>query len=107
MNASIHAPGSTFPAADRCIPQRAIAVLIAFAVGGSMMLPSRALADLVDVINPGFEDVSGQTEFNEFTFGVPAGWSLYDPNNMTAELEDDLSFYKAWPVVSLSFVYNF
>ncbi len=40
-------------------------------------------AGLVNILNAGFEDVSGQTIFNEFTFGVPADWSLYDPNNIT------------------------
>lgn len=36
----------------------------------------------VTVLNPGFEDVSGQSVFNEFTFGEPAGWDLYDTNNV-------------------------
>jgi hypothetical protein len=31
----------------------------------------------VAVANPGFEDTSGQTVFNEFTFGEPVGWSYY------------------------------
>ncbi len=39
-------------------------------------------AALVPVINPGFEDTSGQSVFNEFTFGEPNGWSLHDPNNI-------------------------
>jgi len=42
-----------------------------------------AFADLVNVVNPGFEDISGQTVFNEFTFGVPNGWQIHDPNNIT------------------------
>lgn len=31
------------------------------------------------VVNPGFEDVSGSVSlFNEFSFGAPAGWQVYD-----------------------------
>lgn len=41
---------------------------------------SSASADLVDVVNHGFEDTTGQGTFNEFTFGVPVGWSIYDPD---------------------------
>lgn len=41
-----------------------------------------ARADLITVVNPGFEDTSGQTTFNEFTFGTPAGWDLYDPSGI-------------------------
>lgn len=36
-------------------------------------------AVVLSVTNPGFEDITGQTVFNEFTFGTPAGWSLYNP----------------------------
>lgn len=39
-------------------------------------------ADLVFVENAGFEDVTGQTIFNEFTFGIPSGWQRYDPNGI-------------------------
>ncbi len=34
-------------------------------------LPARG--DIV-ILNPGFEDISVGTVFNEFTFGAPAGW---------------------------------
>ncbi|MEO1529037.1 MAG: PEP-CTERM sorting domain-containing protein [Planctomycetota bacterium] len=37
---------------------------------------------MITVINPGFEDTSGQSTFNEFTFGMPAGWDFYDPNGI-------------------------
>jgi hypothetical protein len=40
-------------------------------------------ADLVTVINPSFEDISGETIVNEFTFGPLNGWDLYDPNGIT------------------------
>ena len=36
--------------------------------------------DTVAVINPGFEDTTGQQVFNEFTFGIPVGWQRYDPD---------------------------
>ncbi len=45
-------------------------------------LAPRADAELIPVANAGFEDVSGQSAFNEFTFGTPVGWTLYDPNNI-------------------------
>lgn len=39
-------------------------------------------ADIVPIINAGFEDTTGQTTFNEFTFGVPLGWDLYNPDGL-------------------------
>ena len=38
----------------------------------------------VAVVNPGFEDISGESPFNEFTFGPLSGWDLYDPGDITA-----------------------
>lgn len=38
----------------------------------------------VAVVNPGFEDISGETPVNEFTFGPLSGWDLYDPGAITA-----------------------
>ncbi len=35
-------------------------------------------------MNPGFEDITGETQSNEFTFGPLNGWSLYDPGNVTS-----------------------
>ena len=37
----------------------------------------------IAVVNPGFEDISGEFVFNEFTFGAQNGWDLYDPANVT------------------------
>ena len=34
------------------------------------------------IVNAGFEDTSGQTVFNEFTFGTPTGWTLHDPDTI-------------------------
>jgi hypothetical protein len=52
-------------------------------LGLVLTLAQRAQADIV-ILNPGFEDISVGTVYNEFTFGAPAGWELYDPNNITA-----------------------
>ncbi len=35
------------------------------------------------VVNPGFEDITGESPFNEFTFGPLNGWDLYDPDVVT------------------------
>ncbi len=37
----------------------------------------------LSVVNPGFEDITGEFVFNEFTFGAQNGWALYDPANVT------------------------
>ncbi|HMP02863.1 MAG TPA: hypothetical protein PKD86_02465 [Gemmatales bacterium] len=42
-----------------------------------------AAADPITIVNAGFEDTTGGIPFNEFTFGAPFGWSLYDPFNIT------------------------
>ena len=52
-------------------------------VGLLLCIHGRASADILNVVNPGFEDTTGQTVFNEFTFGVPNGWNLHDPNAIT------------------------
>lgn len=38
----------------------------------------------VPVVNSGFEDITGESPFNEFTFGPLNGWDLYDPQGITA-----------------------
>lgn len=42
-----------------------------------------AQASPLTVINPGFEDISSESPFNEFTFGPLIGWDLYDPDVIT------------------------
>ena len=37
----------------------------------------------IDIVNPGFEDVSGESPYNEFTFGPLTGWELYDSGDPT------------------------
>lgn len=34
------------------------------------------------VVNSGFEDTTGQSVFNEFTFGAPTGWQLHNPDGV-------------------------
>lgn len=51
------------------------------------LLPFVAMTGLqgasVAIVNPGFEDISGESPFNEFTFGPLNGWDLYDPGAIT------------------------
>lgn len=37
----------------------------------------------IPVTNAGFEDITGESPFNEFTFGPLNGWDLYDPGGIT------------------------
>lgn len=46
-----------------------------------------ALAAPLTGVNAGFEDTSGQTVFNEFTFGTPAGWQIHDPNGLIPDAD--------------------
>lgn len=48
------------------------------------MSASTVLSAPVSVVNPSFEDISGESPFNEFTFGPLNGWALYDPLNITS-----------------------
>lgn len=47
-----------------------------------LALCGKVQGDLITVINPSFEDVAGSTSFNEFTFGPPVGWQLYNPDSV-------------------------
>ncbi len=58
-----------------------LAVLFASAFAGA---PGTSLAAPLVVANPGFEDISGETPVNEFTFGPLNGWGLFDPLTITA-----------------------
>ncbi len=49
----------------------------------SMCMAHEVVASAVPVVNAGFEDISGESPFNEFTFGPLNGWDLYDPNGVT------------------------
>lgn len=53
------------------------AILVTGLLGGE--------ATAITIVNPGFEDVSGQSTFFEFTLGTPAGWQLHDPNGLVPD----------------------
>jgi hypothetical protein len=61
----------TMPTSTAARPFAALGVLACLLWG------SAGRAAPVAVANAGFEDTTGQTVFNEFTFGEPAGWSYY------------------------------
>ena len=65
-----------------CFSLRRQSLVVFSVLGFAFLLSLTAQADLLNVVNGGFEDVSGQTTFNEFTFGTPAGWNLHDPNGI-------------------------
>lgn len=52
-------------------------------LGLALLAPDAKALD-IPIVNAGFEDVSVGWMYNEFTFGPPAGWSLHDPNGVTA-----------------------
>ena len=58
-----------------------ISVTIAITIA---LMSSFTPAATIPVVNPGFEDISGESPFNEFTFGPLLGWDLYDPDNITS-----------------------
>ncbi len=59
-----------------CIQVFLMAVVVMFGLAGS------AQAVNISVVNHSFEDTSGQSVYNEFTFGTPAGWDLYNPDGV-------------------------
>jgi len=60
------------------------ALLTALSACALASAPVASLAAPLAVVNPGFEDISGESPFNEFTFGPLNGWALYDPSTITA-----------------------
>jgi hypothetical protein len=58
---------------------------LAAVIAGALLLTWAGVtpAAVLTVINPGFEDISGETPNGVFTFGALNGWGLYDPNNIT------------------------
>lgn len=93
-------PINVRPDSDSSIPARgshprhrpSITVAIAASLGGAIATSAGAIPASIPMVNPGFEDISGEFIFNEFTFGPPNGWSLHDPNNVTS-LGDGPIFY--------------
>ncbi|QDT69020.1 hypothetical protein MalM25_19460 [Planctomycetes bacterium MalM25] len=54
-------------------------MLLRLALGCALLIAGDARSELLPVVNPGFEDVSGSAAlFNEFSFGAPIGWQVYD-----------------------------
>ena len=45
-------------------------------------LACSAQAANIAIVNSSFEDTTGQSVSNEFTFGIPTGWTAYDPSNI-------------------------
>lgn len=58
-------------------PRAIVLVLIA------VLAWTTAAAAEIPVVNPGFEDIGGESPFNEFTFGPLNGWGLHDPGAIT------------------------
>jgi hapalindole H/12-epi-hapalindole U/12-epi-fischerindole U synthase len=61
------------------LPFRRLASISLLCFAGAWF-PNQTNADLINVINPSFEDTTGSVVFNEFTFGAPVGWDIYDPH---------------------------
>lgn len=55
------------------------------AIAGALGIAAAGAAPAVpvSVVNPGFEDITGETPASEFTFGPLNGWDLYDPGGVT------------------------
>ncbi|MEO1618091.1 MAG: hypothetical protein AAFV88_19715 [Planctomycetota bacterium] len=60
---------------------RELTGMIAGFIVMTTVLPTSSAAE-VTVVNAGFEDISGESLFNEFTFGAFPGWEIYDPNGI-------------------------
>lgn len=56
--------------------RKIITLLIAYSASTAYGVP-------LAVTNHGFEDITGESPFNEFTFGPLNGWDLYDPDGIT------------------------
>jgi hypothetical protein len=68
------------------------------------LMPSLSPAIELSVTNGSFEDISGQTPYNEFTLVVPNGWTAFNTNALTVgsglyigTLETDGSFFDPPP----------
>lgn len=67
----------------------------------SLAVVSTTVAEMIPIDNPGFEQTT-PPNFFEFTFGVPVGWDVHDPQNIvpdadvfvgTLEPGEDLAFF--------------
>lgn len=57
-------------------------LISALVLGGAFLPLPQSHAQNLFIANPSFEDTSGQSSFNEFTFGTPAEWQLYNPDGI-------------------------
>jgi len=58
-------------------------ILVLLAMFVFCKTPSATWAAPLTVVNQGFEDITGESPVNEFTFGELNGWELHDPNVVT------------------------
>lgn len=58
-------------------------VLVLLAIFVLCQTLSATWAAPLTVVNQGFEDITGESPVNEFTFGELNGWELHDPNVVT------------------------
>lgn len=56
-----------------------------FTLLAGVLTLAAAHATPLPITNAGFENTSGHQIYNEFSFGVPVGWSLYDPASIAAQ----------------------
>lgn len=71
----------TSPSSIDWIRRTAVLFIIVFSTWSN----NRAIGAPVAVVNGGFEDITGESPFNEFTFGELNGWDLYDPDVITSD----------------------
>ena len=63
-------------------------------LGLALVLTTAPLhAALLNVTNAGFEDITGETVVNDFTFGALNGWSLYEEPGLDTSNGDGPDFY--------------
>ena len=76
---------------DRLINKGAVVLagtgLLAFAPAG----PAEAVD--INVVNHSFEDITGESPFNEFTFGALNGWDLYESSINQTSFGDGPDYY--------------
>ncbi len=65
--------------------QNAVSIAILLTLAAVGFGGAKLGATPIEVINHSFEDISGESPFNEFTFGALNGWGVYDPNVVTSD----------------------
>ena len=67
----------------RIRPEHTRKTILALATGLVALVTAAGTAAMPIVVNPGFEDITGELQQGEFTFGPLNGWELYDPGAIT------------------------